>query len=122
MVNEDPHYLESFRWESHRNEQSHMRRPDLKTLEVCLRRLQASKPEQPHSGLVWGLSRSCEPHRNLLLSKIFIVHKWAVILWGASKTHNIPKAERHAGLTAGRAKKETPMRVNVAANSLPFQV
>lgn len=39
-----------------------------------------------------------------------------------SPTPASSKAERRAGLTAGRAKKETPMRVNVAARSLPFQV
>lgn len=42
-----------------------------------LRRLQEANPEQPHSGLVWGLSRYCKPHRNLLLSK-FTVDRWAV--------------------------------------------
>lgn len=37
-------------------------------------------------------------------------------------TQGLAKARGATGLTAGRAKKETPMRVNVAARSLPFQV
>lgn len=45
-----------------------------------------------------------------------------VVTWGAYKTSSPSKAGRAAGLTAGSAKKETPMRVKVAARSLPFQV
>lgn len=46
---------------------------------VCLLRPHASKPEKPHSALVWGPSGDCEPYRDLLLSKIFAVHRWPVI-------------------------------------------
>lgn len=66
---------------------------------------------------------SCQLRGGLwtILGALLLTHVPPVVTQGACDSAPT-KDRKETRLTAGRAKKETPMRVNVAARSLPFQV